>query len=72
MQRVATYFKSFSIPKKILIKMVKGWCSNSFKRGKIYSKLLGQYGRHECKQILESAIYVGEKSKRLILNRNWL
>ena len=32
---------------------------------KIYSRLLGQYGRHQRKQILESA-------KRPIINRNWL
>ena len=30
----------------------------------IYCKLLGQYGRHLRKQILEKAIDLGEKSKK--------
>ena len=41
----------------------------------IYSKLLGQYGRHQRKKILEKAIHLGEKSKKnrfLIINYYWL
>lgn len=34
-------------------------------------KLLGQYVTHEHNQIMESAIYLGEISKRPIHNRNW-
>ena len=30
----------------------------------IYSKLLRQYGRRQHKEILEKAIYLGEKSKK--------
>ena len=38
----------------------------------IYCKLLGQYGGHQRKQILESAIYLKENSKIPILNKNWM